>query len=136
MFSEFSTATRLYDLSWRDSGPEVLVEAWWGHEALSQGFELCIDALSTDAHLALKDFLGKSLSLRCALPDGSASTRSGLVRAAFKLGSDGGFTRHRLVVVPWSWLLTQTRNNRVFQDKSVVQIVDRHLRDVRPLPQR
>ncbi|WP_230970305.1 type VI secretion system Vgr family protein [Nitrogeniibacter aestuarii] len=124
MFSEFSTATRLYDLSWRDSGPELLVEAWWGHEALSQGFELCIDALSTDAHLALKDFLGKAVSLRCALPDGSASTRSGLVRAAFKLGSDGGFTRHRLVVVPWSWLLTQTRNNRVFQDKSVVQIVE------------
>ena len=28
------------------------------------------------------------------------------------------------MLVPWSWLLTQVRNNRVFQDKTVVDIVD------------
>jgi len=124
MLPEFSSATRLYDLSWRASGPAVIVEAWWGREALSQGFELCIDVLSTDAHVELKAFLGQALTLYSVLPDGSRQGRSALVRSAFKLGSDGGFARYRLVVVPWSWLLTQVRNNRVFQDKTVIDIVE------------
>jgi type VI secretion system VgrG family protein len=124
MLSEFSGATRLYDLAWRDAGPAVLVEAWWGREALSQGFELCVDVLSTDAHIELKQFLGQVATLHAVLPDGSRAERTGLVRAAFKQGSDGGFARYRLTMVPWSWLLTQVRNNRVFQDKTVVQIVE------------
>ena len=121
---DFSSSTRLYDLSWRDSGPSVLVESWWGREALSEGFELCIDVLSTDAHIELKAFLGQGATLWSALPDGTRSGRSALVRSAFKLGADGGFARYRLVLVPWSWLLTQTRHNRVFQDRSVIDIVE------------
>ncbi len=58
------------------------------------------------------------------LSDGGRAGRSGLVRAAQKLGSDGGFARYRLTVVPWIWLLGRGRHNRVFQDKTVVQIVE------------
>ncbi len=124
MLDLFSSTTRLYDLTWRDEGPAVMVEAWWSHAALSGGFELCIDVLATDAHIALERFLGQALTLHSALPDGTRSDRSGLVRTARSLGADGGFGRYRLVVVPWSWLLTRSRHNRVFQDKSVIEIAD------------
>ena len=77
------------------------VEAWWGREVLSAGFELCIDLLATDAHLELKRLLGRSVTLNTRLSDGSQAGRSGLVRAAQKLGSEGGFARYRLTVVPW-----------------------------------
>ncbi|MCG2577023.1 type VI secretion system tip protein VgrG [Dechloromonas sp. XY25] len=121
----FHSTTRLYDLTWRDNaGPDMPVEAWWGREVLSAGFELCIDLLSLDAHLELKRFLGRAICLNTRLSDGSQASRSGLVRAAQKLGSDGGFARYRLTVVPWIWLLGRGRHNRVFQDKSVVQIVE------------
>ncbi|WP_434516417.1 type VI secretion system Vgr family protein [Dechloromonas sp. ARDL1] len=121
----FLSTTRLYELHWRDgSGPDMPVEAWWGREALSAGFEFCIDLLSTDAHLELKRLLGRSVTLDTRLSDGGRAGRSGLVRAAQKLGSDGGFARYRLTVVPWIWLLGRGRHNRVFQNKTVVQIVE------------
>ncbi len=125
MLQIFTSETRLYSLTWRDAaGPDLPVEAWWGKESLSAGFEYCIDLLSTDAHLELKRFLGRAVSLETRLSDGSSFARNGLVRAALKLGSDGGFARYRITVVPWIWLLTRGRHNRVFQEKSVIEIVE------------
>ncbi len=40
------------------------------------------------------------------------------------LGSDGGLARYRLRLLPWIWRLGQVRNSRVWQDKSVIDIVD------------
>lgn len=121
----FASDTRLYELAWRDgAGPDLPVEAWWGREALSEGFEYGIDLLSSDVHHELKRFLGRAVTLVTRLADGSQCKRSGLVRVAQKLGSDGGFARYRLTVVPWIWLLDRGRHNRVFQDKSVVAIVE------------
>ncbi len=125
MLPVFLSDTRLFEIAWRDgAGPEMPVEAWWGREALSSGFELCIDLLSTDAHLELKQFLGRAVRLDSRLSDGSKASRTGLVRAAQKLGTDGGFARYRLTVVPWIWLLGRGRHNRVFQEKTVMQIVE------------
>ena len=125
MLPTFLSDTRLYELTWRDeAGPDLPVEAWWGREALSGGFEICIDLLATDTHLELKRFLGRSLTLNTRLSDGSQASRSGLVRAAQKLGADGGFARYRVTVVPWVWLLSRGRHNRVFQEKTVIDIVE------------
>ena len=125
MLPVFLSDTRLFELAWHDgAGPEMPVEAWWGREALSAGFELCIYLLSTDAHLELKQFLGRAVRLDTRLSDGSKASRTGLVRAAQKLGTDGGFVRYRLTVVSWIWLLGRGRHNRVFQDKTVMQIVE------------
>jgi len=121
----FTSDTRLYDLIWRaEGGPPVAVEAWWGKECLSEGFEYCIDLLATDAYLELKAFLGRAVTLKTRLSDGSDYARSGLVRAAQKLGADGGFARYRITVVPWVWLLSRGRHNRVFQERRVVDIID------------
>ncbi|KAB2912436.1 MAG: type VI secretion system tip protein VgrG, partial [Dechloromonas sp.] len=121
----FTSDTRLYSLSWGDAGgPDLPVEAWWGEEELSAGFEYAIDLLSTDAYLELKGFLGRAVTLNTRLSDGSQFPRSGYVRSALKLGADGGFARYRLFVVPWIWLLSRGRHHRVFQEKSVVAIVE------------
>ncbi len=34
------------------------------------------------------------------------------------------FSRYRLTVVPWLWLTTRNGHNRVFQEKSAVEIID------------
>ena len=69
----FTSDARLYALTWADeAGPDLPVEAWWEREQLSGGFEYCLDLLSTDApqeaplvgaHLELKHFLGRALTL-------------------------------------------------------------------------
>lgn len=125
MFQTFTSETRLFELTWRDeAGPDLPVEAWWGCEALSSGFEYCLDLLSTDAHLELKTFLGRAVTLSTRLSDGRPFPRSGYVRTAFKLGADGGFARYRLIVVPWLWLLSRGRHNRVFQNRTVIDILE------------
>lgn len=120
----FTSDTRLFALSWRDGAFDLPVEAWWGSEAASAGFELVVDLLSTDAFIELKSMMGQAVTLHSTLSDGSRADRSALVRAALKLGADGGFCRYRLTLVPWTWLLSRGRHNRVFQDKSVIDIVE------------
>lgn len=121
----FSADTRLYDLSWRDgSGPALTVEAWCGTESLSAGFEYVIDLLSTDAFLDDEQLIGRALTLLTRFSDGSPGQRSGYVRSVLSLGADGGFARYRLIVVPWLWFTTRSSYNRVFQDKTVQQIIE------------
>ena len=44
-------------------------------------------------------------------------------------GSDGGFARYRLIVEPWLAFLGYTQDNYLFQDISVIDIVDELLSD-------
>lgn len=125
MVELFTSETRLYELTWRDGDFDLPVEAWWGREALSGGFEFQIDLLAADAFIELKRMMAKTVTLYSTTADGGRVGRTGVVRAAAKLGADGGFARYRLTVVPWTWLMGRTRNNRVFQNKTVIEILDR-----------
>ena len=121
----FSSESRLYSLAWRDEDmPSMAVECWWGRERLSGGFEYVIDLLSPDAFIEKARFPGRALTLESRLADGSTFRRSGFVRQVVKMDADGGFTRYRVTIVPWIWLTTRGRRNRVFQERSVVEIVE------------
>ncbi|TWI04764.1 Rhs element Vgr protein [Luteimonas cucumeris] len=117
-------ADRLYTLELAGTGSDWVVERWQGWEALSCGYEWWVDALSVDAQVPLGQLLGQRATLHTRLADGSRAARSGLVREAECVGADGGLARYRLCLVPWTWLLTQGRHSRVFQDKTVAQILD------------
>ncbi|QCO66885.1 type VI secretion system tip protein VgrG [Luteimonas yindakuii] len=125
-------ATRLYRLDLASDAP-LLVERWQGDERLSHGFEWQVDVLSTDAGLPLEGWLGRPARLLTRLADGGEAVRSGLVREAVLLGADGGLARYRLQLVPWTWLLTQGRHSRVFEDRSVVEIVESVFASYAPL---
>jgi uncharacterized protein involved in type VI secretion and phage assembly len=120
----FSTDTRLYELDIPLGKDALLVESWVGREELSDLYEWHITCLSTDCHLELKSLLAQQVSLHTTLADGSRSRRSGWVAEAAHLGGDGGLARYRLTLVPWLWLATQRRNSRVFQDVSILEIIE------------
>ncbi|MEN1926498.1 type VI secretion system Vgr family protein [Luteimonas qiangzhengi] len=117
-------ANRLYRLELADAGAPLIVERWAGHERLAGEFQWTVDVLSTRADLPLDDWLGQPATLLTRLADGDTARRSGLVREAACLGADGGLARYRLTLAPWTWLMTQGRHSRVFQDRSVVEIVE------------
>lgn len=103
---------------------ELLVERFELHEAVSQPFELCVHALTLDAHVALKELYARPLTLTTRLADGSEVSRSGVVTEARSLQSDGGFARKALLLQPWIALLDHTLCSRVWQDASIIQIVE------------
>ena len=131
--SRFTGAERLYALDLPDSPAELVVERWQGTEALSGGFEWWVDVLSTDAHLPLEPMIGKRATLWTRTADGDRLPRTGLVREAACLGGDGGLARYRLRLVPWTWLLEQGRHSRVFQDATVLEILETVLAGYAPL---
>ena len=121
----FSSHTRLYRLQADGEASGLLVESWSQREALSQPWELQISALSTSATLDLRALLGQRVTLLTTLADGrSEHPRSGIVTAASAVESDGGFARYRLTVQPWLALLAHGARSAVWQEKSVVEIID------------
>ncbi|MGC4241825.1 MAG: type VI secretion system Vgr family protein [Herbaspirillum sp.] len=123
---QFTSATRLYRLSLGEgvAAGDLLVEAFAASEGLHAVGVREVIVLSLNAGLSLNTLIGQRASLQVSLSDGSSARFSGLVNEAAKLGSEGGFARYRLRLVPWIWLLSQSRNSRVWQDKSVVEIIE------------
>jgi type VI secretion system secreted protein VgrG len=127
--ASFASASRLYQLTFGSDDPDfgsggLLVEAFAAREELQTVGARDIIVLSTNAHLELKKLLGRQASLHVSLADGSRCIFSGLINQAAMLGSEGGLARYRVRLVPWLWLLSQARTSRVWQDKSVIEIVE------------
>ena len=121
----FDTDSRLYRLQGEGAAADLLVESWSQREGLSQPWELQISTLSTNARLDIRALLGQRVTLLTQLADGHTEhPRSGLITAASALASDGGFARYRLTVQPWLALLAYGARSTVWQEKSVVEIID------------
>ena len=133
--SLFGQGSRLLKLRFPEStgfGSETLLpHRLSGEEGLSTGYRYVLDCLSADTHLELKSLLGQPAEIRLLLPDGGSRLLCGLVTHAAQAGADGGFARYVLTIEPALATLRHRRNSRVFQDKTVPQIVacllDEHL---------
>lgn len=127
--AEFSGASRLYALTLADeseviSAGELLVEAFAASDTLQEIGARDVIVLSTSAHVAPEPLLGRDAALEITLADGTRTSFGGEVSEVAMLGSDGGLARYRIRISPWTWRLGQVRNSRVWQDKSVIEIVD------------
>jgi len=139
----FASDTRLYELKLQASSgasgeqqeAELLVEAFASSDALHLIATRDVIAISPDADLAVADLLGRSASLFISLADGSRTEFNGEITTVAMLGSDGGFARYRLRLTPWLWRLDQVRNSRVWQDKTVTEIIDDVFAAYSPLAQ-
>ncbi|WP_038708389.1 type VI secretion system Vgr family protein, partial [Burkholderia thailandensis] len=95
--------------------------------------------LATSANLDLKAMIGTEMTVGIQL-DGigtgaqggvgaGAREISGLVVKAGFLRSEGRYNVYRIELRPWLWLATLTSDYKIFQDKSVVEIIDTVLHD-------
>lgn len=112
-------------------GADVLIPtAFEGEEGVSQLFRFVIDVISTKETIAPADLLGKSVTLSVARKGGEARKFNGMVRR-FSAGPMAGRENrnYRLELVPDLWKLTRTSDCRIFQEKTVVQIIETLLSD-------
>jgi type VI secretion system VgrG family protein len=127
--AQFSSTTRLYELTIGEGGAELgsgslLVEAFAADDAVNELGARDVIALCTSVYVELASLLGQPASLEMSLVDGSRSSFAGEISEAAMLGSDGGFARYRVRISPWLWRLGEVRNSRVWQEKTVIEIVD------------
>ncbi|MDR7192654.1 type VI secretion system Vgr family protein [Luteimonas terrae] len=112
-------------------GVDVLVpEQFAGEESLDgNGFRFEVLALSADAHLDLGAMLGAPLLLELLTSDTGYRPFHAHVTACERVGSNGGLARYRLVLEPWLAFLRHRVDSYVFQDMTVMDIVEDVLAD-------
>jgi type VI secretion system secreted protein VgrG len=121
------SATRLYDIEidgLSQATTPLQLEAFCGEEALSSLYHFDLLLLSTDANIALDPLLGRQVRLTTRLSDGSNFPRSGYISQIERLGTNGALCRYRARIVPWLWLASTRSDCRVFQEKTVLQIIE------------
>jgi type VI secretion system secreted protein VgrG len=82
-----------------------------------------LDLLSPDEDLSLDDLLGRGMAIELTLAGDQPRYFHGLVAECSQTGRLGRYARYSARVVPWLWLLTRTSDCRIFQQKSIPDIV-------------
>lgn len=97
----------------------LVVESLQAHEGLGQDFEYTLTLLGDNAHLALKDMMGRLLAVSLTRPDGSLRWFTGHVFEFELTHADESVAYYRAVLRPWMYYTRLRRNNRVFLDKNL-----------------
>lgn len=119
------------------AGPEALlaetvrIDEALGPVAEHAGFRIELTALVTNADQSLTALLGQPARLDLQTSQSRTVLRPfhGHITSVDRLGANGGFARYRLIIEPWLAFLGHNSDNYLFQDKSVVEIVDELLSD-------
>ncbi|MDB5920657.1 MAG: type secretion system tip protein VgrG [Massilia sp.] len=101
----------------------LLFRAMSATEQLGRLSEYRVQLLSTDGTLKIGDVLGKPMSVVLELNGGAARHFHGVVTRFASTGWSDGFASYEATIHPWLWLLTRASNCRIFQDKTVPDIV-------------
>ncbi|MDH4571513.1 type VI secretion system Vgr family protein [Salinicola acroporae] len=94
-----------------------------GEERVSEPFTYTLDCISQQGDIELKTLMAQPANLSILQADGSYRRLHGLVSEAALLGEDGGVTYYQLTLVPWLKMLELGRDSRIFQDRSVVDVL-------------
>ncbi len=119
------------------AGPDTLLaESACIDEALGPvsehaGYRIRLTALSANAELSLTDLLGQPvrLDLQTAASRSLCRPFHGHITQITREGANGGFARYALTIEPWLAFLGHNQDNYLFQDKTVVEIIDELLGD-------
>ncbi len=123
--ASFAQTNRLLRFSSPLGENELLPERFSGVEAVSELFRYEVDLLAAaDTSIDPKDIVGKKVCV--AIQADSTGTEryfNGIVANFEMMGGDEEFNAYRAIVVPKLWLLTLNKNTRVFQDKTVLDVI-------------
>ncbi|MEL6207504.1 MAG: type VI secretion system tip protein TssI/VgrG [Pseudomonadota bacterium] len=82
-----------------------------------------VEFMTDDPNTDLAKILGKDHTLEVTLSNGSVRKMHGLCTEAEFLRTHGKVAFYRAVLHPFLWLLTRSSDNRIFQDKDVLEII-------------
>lgn len=108
----------------------LLLESFTGSERVSEPFQFLLRLLSPDPNIDMGALLNSPVVLSIILNEDTERHIHGNI-CRIKLleyGADGQ-SAYEAEVVPWFWFLTQYSNCRIFQNKSVPDIVEKVFSD-------
>lgn len=103
---------------------DLLLTSFSGQEAVSSPFWFTLDLLSEDAQIDPEKMLRSPISITMELADGAERVMHGMVRRFVQMGQRDDLTSYRAEMVPWLWFLSLTMDCKIYQEKSVLDIVE------------
>ncbi len=115
---------------------ELLLSRFSGNEGMSRLFEFELELFSENHAIDFKQIIGKGVTIRVKLSDGNERFFHGIIsRFSQKSGmpEKGSeapkFSLYTATMVPSLWMLTRTVDSRIFQNKSVPDIIEQIFND-------
>lgn len=96
-----------------------------GSEGLSQLFHFEVELVADNYNLDLKSVLGKPLTIEIQARTGLRYLNGQVTRCEM-VGRENSTSRYyiyKTTVRPWLWYLTQTSDNKIFQKKSIPDVI-------------
>ena len=126
-------------------GPDTLIpESLEGVESISQfngqfgdaneavsGYRFSVIAVSHQSDIPLSPALGQPVLIELLTAQSREDLRPfhGHITQFQRMESDGGLTRYRLTIEPWLSLLRYRRDSAIYQDMTVIEILESIFRD-------
>lgn len=107
----------------------LLLRSFSGHESVSATFEYHLTMVSENRSIPFTDVVGKPLTLELQMPSGGMRYFDGIVSRFGQTDDHGRLAQYEAIVVPRLWFLSRTSDCRIFQEKTVVEIVQLVLGD-------
>ncbi|MBO2927710.1 type VI secretion system tip protein VgrG [Pseudomonas otitidis] len=125
-----SQRARMAKVSSPLGGDVLLLDRLDGHDELGRLFDYELELVSEDHNLQLDALLGKPMGVSVELPNGSQRHFHGIAARCSQSSGTGQFAGYHVTLRPWLWLLSRTSDCRIFQNKTVPDIVKQVFRDL------
>ncbi|MEO1491806.1 MAG: type VI secretion system tip protein TssI/VgrG [Pseudomonadota bacterium] len=119
----FQQSTRMGRLVTALGPDELALKAFSGDESVNTLFEYRVEALSTRDDIDFDALVGTHVTIEVDHPDHGVQPFDGIVTQARWAGIDDTGYRYDLVLRPWAWIAGRRRNQRIFHEMSVVDIL-------------
>nr|WP_281397207.1 type VI secretion system tip protein VgrG [Chitinivorax tropicus] len=105
-------------------GADVLLfQRMSGQEQMGRLGEYQLEVLCENAAISFDDLLGKPMTVSIRTTKSGKRHFHGYVTQMASLGLKGRFAVFRVTLRPWLWFLTRAADCRIFQEKSVLDII-------------
>ena len=104
----------------------LLLESFTGTEQISRLFQFELVLVSENENIKPSDLLGQNVTVSVLHSDEQTERYfNGFISRFTQLPSEHRLARYHAEMVPWFWFLTQTANCSIFQEKTVIEIVEK-----------
>lgn len=103
---------------------KLLLESFSGTEALSRPFAFALSMKSSEVALDPDAIIGTLATVKVIHGDGMTRHFHGLISGFTQAGIDAEFAWYSADMVPSLWLLSLSRDRRIYQNQSTVQIIE------------
>jgi type VI secretion system secreted protein VgrG len=101
----------------------LLLRSFHGSESLSNLFSFELELISENASIAYDKIVSQNVTISVNLADGKKRFWNGWISRFAQLHQDRNASAYRATMVPWLWFLSQTTDCRIFQNKTVPDLL-------------